>query len=64
MNSPFKYKKYILTAFSLLIYVVQYAQSIKPPVPTRDHPGEDLPIDAGVFLLGLLAVVYGVIKKK
>ncbi len=63
-----KTKRYILTLITIMLYVVQYAQEIKPPRPGGrpggGHPGEDLPIDGGLLLLGLFAVIYGMIKKK
>lgn len=63
-NTLPKTKKYILTLVAFMLCIMQYAQDVKPPVPTRDHPGENLPIDGGIFLLSILAVAYGVMKKK
>ena len=66
-NTLPKTKKYILTLVAFMLYVIQYAQEVKPPNPGRPgggHPGENLPIDGGIFLLSILAVAYGVMKKK
>jgi hypothetical protein len=61
MNNFLNKKYYLIVLVYSLSLIIGYAQSIHPPGPPAP-PGE--PIDGGVFLLSLIAIIYGVSKKK
>lgn len=62
MNTFLK-NKYILLFFVYSFSMLAgFANDTTPPPP--DPSPEAVPINAGIFLLGLVALVYGVTKKK
>ena len=58
---PYNQRKYILLVLFFATVGIFYAQST-PPNPNPPPPG--LPINAGVFILSLAALAYGIIRKQ
>jgi hypothetical protein len=63
MSNLFKNKYFLVVIVYTLSLVTCFAQSVPPPDPSG-RPGPGLPIDGGILLLSIIAVVYGVSKKK
>lgn len=57
-------RKYFLLLLFFVTVSIGFAQDIPPPNPPPPGFGDQVPIDGGVFLLGILALVYGFFKKK
>ncbi|QRM88656.1 hypothetical protein FG167_05225 [Lacinutrix sp. WUR7] len=55
-------KKIIASILFLLISFVSVAQTMSGPPPPAPPPPPGLPIDAGIYLLLGIGLVYGIVK--
>ena len=55
-------KKIIASILFLLISFVSVAQTMSGPPPPAPPPPPGLPIDAGIYMLLAVGLVYGVVK--
>jgi uncharacterized membrane-anchored protein len=62
MNNFLNKKYYLVVLLYAMSLFVSFAQSIHPPNPNPPPIGE--PIDGGILILSIVALIYGVSKKK
>lgn len=55
-------KKIIVPVLFVLVTFISFAQNIAPPAPSGGPVPPGLPIDSGLILLLVVAVIYGVYK--
>lgn len=63
MTTFLKNKYFLLLLLSLSV-ISSYAKDITPPTPNPPPGPPGLPIDGGILVLSMIAIAYGIIKKK